>query len=222
MKLVGSVRWGYTDAGHRCDCEERCHLLRRVCHRQHLLAEPFLGTHWTLQPKVWPISEPEPDTRSWHRAADSCGHHSRAFAERGLCDWDDRQVASGLGPLHPMQQGFGEFLGMLHSDHPYYGEDPQNPVLRGYEPEPQPGTSPTLRTRGRRPSSTATPPSRSFCMWRRTPSMESTQATPDQLTAVQPRSRATSGAYQRPDGPGPCGCSMTAALRAEGLDGIRS
>ena len=45
----------------------------------------------------------------------------------------------GVGQLHPMKQGFGEFLGMLHTDHPYYGEDQQNPVLRGYEPEPQPG-----------------------------------------------------------------------------------
>lgn len=45
----------------------------------------------------------------------------------------------GGGPLHPMEQGFAEFLGMLESDHPYYGEDPENPILRGYVPEPQPG-----------------------------------------------------------------------------------
>ncbi len=45
----------------------------------------------------------------------------------------------GGGPLHPMQQGFAEFLGMLESSHPYYGEDPENPVLRGYTPEPQQG-----------------------------------------------------------------------------------
>lgn len=45
----------------------------------------------------------------------------------------------GGGSLHPMQQGFAEFLGMLDSDHPYYGEDPENPILRGYTPEPQPG-----------------------------------------------------------------------------------
>jgi arylsulfatase A-like enzyme len=38
-----------------------------------------------------------------------------------------------------MRQGFGEFLGVLESDHPYFGEDPENPVLRGYAPEPQPG-----------------------------------------------------------------------------------
>lgn len=45
----------------------------------------------------------------------------------------------GSGSMHPMQQGIAEFLDMLDSDHPYYGEDPANPILRGYTPEPQPG-----------------------------------------------------------------------------------
>ena len=38
---------------------------------------------------------------------------------------------------HPMMRGFDEFFGVLGSDHPYYGEMPGNPVLRGFTPEPQ-------------------------------------------------------------------------------------
>jgi arylsulfatase A-like enzyme len=38
---------------------------------------------------------------------------------------------------HPMRRGFDEFFGVIGSDHPYYGEMPGNPVLRGFTPEPQ-------------------------------------------------------------------------------------
>jgi arylsulfatase A-like enzyme len=38
---------------------------------------------------------------------------------------------------HPLMRGFDEFFGVLGSDHPYYGEMPGNPVLRGFTPEPQ-------------------------------------------------------------------------------------
>ena len=38
---------------------------------------------------------------------------------------------------HPLNKGFDEFLGMIGSSHPYYGEMDGNPVLRGYTPEPQ-------------------------------------------------------------------------------------
>ena len=38
---------------------------------------------------------------------------------------------------HPMMRGFDEFFGVLGSAHPYYGETPDNPVLRGFVPEPQ-------------------------------------------------------------------------------------
>jgi arylsulfatase A-like enzyme len=40
---------------------------------------------------------------------------------------------------HPMQRGFDEFLGMIGSTHPYFGEMDGNPVMRGYTPEPQSG-----------------------------------------------------------------------------------
>lgn len=38
---------------------------------------------------------------------------------------------------HPLNKGFDEFLGIIGSTHPYYGEMDGNPVLRGYTPEPQ-------------------------------------------------------------------------------------
>ena len=38
---------------------------------------------------------------------------------------------------HPLQRGFDEFLGMISTSHPYFGEVDGNPVLRGYTPEPQ-------------------------------------------------------------------------------------
>ena len=38
---------------------------------------------------------------------------------------------------HPMMRGFDEYFGVLGSSHPYYGEMPGNPVLRGFTPEPQ-------------------------------------------------------------------------------------
>lgn len=38
---------------------------------------------------------------------------------------------------HPMMRGFDEYFGVLDSSHPYYGEMPGNPVLRGFTPEPQ-------------------------------------------------------------------------------------
>ena len=38
---------------------------------------------------------------------------------------------------HPMRRGFDEFFGVIGSDHPYLGEMPGNPVLRGFTPEPQ-------------------------------------------------------------------------------------
>lgn len=38
---------------------------------------------------------------------------------------------------HPLNKGFDEFLGMIGSTHPYYGEMAGNPVLRGTVPEPQ-------------------------------------------------------------------------------------
>ena len=39
-------------------------------------------------------------------------------------------------PDHPMRRGFDEFFGFVGSVHPYYGEDPDNPILRGFQPEP--------------------------------------------------------------------------------------
>ena len=38
---------------------------------------------------------------------------------------------------HPMRRGFDEFFGVIGSDHPYVGEMPGNPVLRGAAPELQ-------------------------------------------------------------------------------------
>jgi arylsulfatase A-like enzyme len=59
--------------------------------------------------------------------------HQRGYATAMFGKWH-----MGNRPdQHPMQRGFDEFLGMIGSSHPYYGEMDGNPVLRGYTPEPQ-------------------------------------------------------------------------------------
>ena len=40
---------------------------------------------------------------------------------------------------NPLQHGFDEFFGVLNSDHPYFGEDATNPILRGTTPVPASG-----------------------------------------------------------------------------------